>query len=472
MAEELDFVGMPNAEFADSMRKFTSGEYKRRIPKATQGSISDTLKALQRFRPHMNEFVDVLVNRIGLEIYGNNVFNNPLKELKRNSMEWGDTIEEIQVGLLTAHTYNPDVDSTEKDIFGTETPDVDVSFHTINRQNMYKVTVNDTLLRRAFLADNGLTTFTSQLMAAPTSSDEWDEFLITTRLIVEYEANNGFHKVQVPDVGAPTSDAADAKALLRTARELADEFPFISTKYNAAGMPVSASRDSLIFITTASVKAAMDVEALAMLFNLDKAEMYGRIIVLPKEHIPIKGFQGIITTKDFFVMADTTLETTSIFNPHKLQYNYFLHHHGIYSASRFVNAVLLTSEPVAPVVIAPDPVTAVQAVTVVDGDGATATTLERGTLYQADSWGVTASGFKGAVRWSVEGNTTFLTHITAEGVLHVSGIEGATELTIRATSVYVNPGDPQAVSLTQIKKLPVSGDTDATWPVPPAEVGE
>ena len=471
--ETKNFRPMPNDQFLNMIRDNASTSYQDRVPKATKGDISATVKYLQQHRPMMNEAIDSLVNRIGLVIYGNNVWSNPLKEFKRGMLEYGDSIEEIQTGLLLAHTFDPDRDSTEKDLFATELPPVDTSFHSINRQDMYKISIPDKMLKRAFLSDQGLSQMTSDLMAAPTTSDELDEFLITTQLITEYEANGGFHKIQIPNVRNNSSTEADAKVALRTMRALADTLPFISDKYNAAGMPVSSKRDELVIITTASFKAAMDVEALAAAFNMEMAEAYGRIIVLPDTAIDIDGFQAIITTKEFFIMADTLLETHSLFNPHKIQYNYFLHHHGIYSVSRFVNAVMLTSNTVSEEIILPDPVTGITALTATDKDEKTVTSVGRGSIYQITTAAITAkfpTGMpRGGVRYAVTGNTNLATYVSPEGVLHVSGIEEASSIVVHAFTTWVDPADPRKDPFNKTLSLTVTGEMLETWPVPVEE---
>lgn len=464
-----NFVPQPNSQLLAMVEGEASMGYRERIPKATKSDISDTIKNLQKYRPHMNEAVDTLVNRIGMEIYGNTVWYNPLKEFKRGMLEWGDTIEEIQTGLLEAHTFDPDRDSTEKQLWGTELPPIDTSFHTVNRQDMYTITIPDKMLRRAFTSEFGLSNMLTDLMSTPTTSNEVDEYLITTRLIKEYEANGGFHKIQIPDVADTASGESDAKVALRVMRSLADTLPFVSTKYNAAKMPVHSNRDELVIITSASFKAAMDVEALAAAFNIEMAQAYGRIIVLPDEAIDVDGFQAIITTKKFFIMADTLMETHSNFNPHKIQYKYFMHHHGVYSVSRFVNAVMLTSKPVEEVIELADPVTGITAVTFENADKAVVTAGVRGDLVQvvvaATSAAFPAGLPRGGVRYVVEGTTDPLrTHVTPEGVLHVSGIEDATSITVHAFTTWIDPANPQAAPFTASKAIAVSGDKLETWP--------
>src|SRR6478752_5070501 len=88
----------------DRIRKKASPDYQARIPEATKAGVQATMKALMNYRPARNEFIDSLVNRIGL-VYAQNVsWANPLSEFKRGMLEFGDTIEEIQMGLIKAKT--------------------------------------------------------------------------------------------------------------------------------------------------------------------------------------------------------------------------------------------------------------------------------------------------------------------------------------------------------------------------------
>src|SRR6478609_7829471 len=154
----------PNSAILDAVRGIASTDYARRIPAADVAGVAATIENLTRpeNRQWMNEFIDVLVNRIGMTIAKSNSWTNPLAPFKRGMLSYGNTIEEIQTGLLQAHGYDPDRDYMEKTLFGRERPEVQVNFHTINRQDFYKVTINDALLKRAFLDPSGLSGFINQ----------------------------------------------------------------------------------------------------------------------------------------------------------------------------------------------------------------------------------------------------------------------------------------------------------------------
>lgn len=456
-----------NVDILNAIRKNASSDYQRRIPDATKANIRETLENLTNARPYWNEFIDALVNRIGMEIYKSRTWTNPLAQFKIGQLEFGDTIEEIMTGLLEAKVYDPSREYLEKDIFGTERPDVDASYHKVNRQNWYKVTVNEALLQQAFNTPTGLSSFIQQLMESPLTSDNYDEFLLTTSLFADYHSNGGFFNVQVPDLRNIDSDSADARFALRRMREMAGTLPFLSSHYNAAGMPAFANQEDLVLLTTPQALSAIDVDALAGAFNIEKADMPGRTIVIPQEHFGITGAQAIMTTKDFFVIADQLFRTESQWNPVGLHNNYFLHHWQVISYSRFVPAVLFSTEPSTVIEIDSPPVTSVQTPTAVDTDFEAVTSVVRGEKFGIDSMAITTppDGVNDQVLFSVTGANSDRTYITQNGTLYVGADETSTELVVTATSGWIDP-DGDGAPFTASVTLPVTGDILVLWPNP------
>lgn len=459
-----------NVDILAAIRKDASPDYQRRIPDATKAGVSETLRSLLDYRPAYNEFVDALVNQIGLIIVRNKIWSNPLATFKMGLLEFGSTIEEVQVGLIDARVYNSDRDGLEGEIFGQHRPDVQSSFHTINRQNYYPLTINEPLLRRAFTsAENGLAKFVVSLMSSQTTSDYWDEFLLTTSLFSEYEKNGGFFKINVPDIGANTSTVADdAKYALRQVRQMAATLGFLSTNYNAAGMPVFANREDLVLFVTPEAEASMDVEALAGAFNMDKAQFAGRIIAIPSEYWNIPGAQMLLTTEDFFVIADSKIETTSQWNPISLHNNYFLHHWSVISASRFVPAVLFWTGAGDVITIEETPVTSISTPAFNDGSGTVVTSLERGNLYSIDVTAITTptGGPNTAVRMELVGSYSGRTYLTQTGMISIALDESATAVKVNIYAV----DDTNTPALVQVLTANIVGDRAILWPNPEVEL--
>ena len=451
-----------NEQMMDALRRELSLEYQARVPEATKAGIEASLKALTKYPGLYNEFVSALVNRIGLVISKNMIWTNPLAIFKRGMLEWGDTIEEIYTGLLEAHTYDPDRENMEQVLFSTELPPVEANFHRVNRQEFYKFTVNESLLKRAFLEPGGLSNFINDLMSAPTTSDNWDEFLITCSLFAHAEKNGGFYHVNIPDLRDWDSDGSDSRLALRKIRAMSETLTFPSTNYNAARMPVHAPIGDQVLIATPRFKAAIDVEALAAAFNMDKVNLEQRIITVPEDQLNIPGAGAILTTDEFFVIADQKIETTTMPNPASLHTNYFLHHWQVISHSRFAPAVVFGTMADDEVITIQAPVTTVSAIAVTDVNGVAITDSEvtRGFIYQATATATTVAGEDRGVVFSVTGNGSTRTRISAAGVLLVAPDEPSATLTVTAESVQIQSGAVTAKTIF----LAVTGEGHPDWP--------
>jgi hypothetical protein len=468
--DNRELIDTPNnVDWLNAIRNELGYDYQSRIPEATQANVQDVVQRLWTYKPQMNQFIDALVNRIGLVIFQEWSWANPLAPLKRGMLNWGETIEEIMVGLIEADEYDADRDELEKELFGAKVPEVQASYHTVNRKNRYKLTVKEPLLRNAFLTDNGLSDFVGQLLGAAQKSDQFDEYLLMANLFKEMDqAADGLFNAKIADIGDEGSTPEQNRYALRRIREFGVTLQFPSRAYNMAGMHQAINPDDLILFTTPEANAAMDVEALAAAFNIDKAEVNNRKFVLPQEHYGIPGFQAAVTTKEFFVVADQRIDTTSLYNPSALFTNYWLHHWQVISASRFAPLVMFNSLRESTVLNRPEyVVTDITAFTITDEDGVTqATNVERGKLYNVGVEAVTtpAGGPMTAVRYAVEGATSIFTRVTNNGVLAIGIDETATNITIRATAVDSH----DVPQYTETTTRAVVGEFIRPWPHPEA----
>lgn len=454
-----------NVDWLNAVRNEAGYDYQSRIPEATQANVQDVVQSLWNYKPQMNQFIDVLVNRIGLVLFSEWSWSNPLAPLKRGMLNWGETIEEIMVGLIEADEYDSDRDELEKELFGSKTPEVQASYHSVNRRNRYKLTIKEPLLRNAFLTDNGLSTFISQLLGSAQKSDQYDEYLLMAGLFKTMDtAADGLFNVQIDDIADSDSTPEQSKYALRRMREFGHTLQFPSRMYNLAGMHQAINPDDLILFTTPGARAAMDVEALAAAFNIDKAEFGSREFVLPEEHFGIPGFQAAITTKEFFVVADQRIDTTSLYNPAALFTNYWLHHWQVISASRYAPLVMFNSERESTTLTRPDyTITGISTPVVTDENGDVAAEFARGELYNVGVEAVTdpVGGPVGTIVYSVEGAESAFTRVTNNGVVYIGPDEAAESITLTFTAMWDDA--PQA---TDTLTVDITGDLITPWPFP------
>ena len=326
-----------------------SAIYKDRVPDATEQNLREVGTAIMDYDITRNEFANALFNKIGLTVIKNKMFSNPLKEFKRGMLENGQDIEEIFVEICQASAYDPEVAETK--VFERNLPDVRSLFHRINREDFYKQTTSVTDLQKAFTSEAGMQSLIDKIVTGMYTADEQDEFLIMKALIGQYGVEGKFTPVVVNDV---TSEAT-AKIALAKIKEYSNNMTFMSTAYNYAGVTQhSPKQDQIVLISTA-FDALVDVEVLASAFNMDKADFIGRRVLID-DFGGLANVLCIVVDKEWFMDFDRLISAEQIYNPQGRYFNNFLHHHGVYSVSRFENAVMFqTATPtVSAVTVTPD----------------------------------------------------------------------------------------------------------------------
>lgn len=422
-----------------------TNDFQQRIPDPTQGNIQATIDAL--FEPmnkqYFNQFIDQLIMRIGDTFVHQQSYKNPLGVFKKSKMMYGDTLQEIIPKWIRAHSY---VDDAE-DVFKMARPDVATWYHSQNRRDRYDITVNDTELRTAFTEDYGLNRLVAALLATPMNSDEYDEYRIMMQLIAYYEHSWGFYKHHL--TAAPTTEAT-GKEFLTAVRAYAGKLTFPNTIYNSGAIedvPVFVRPTELVLLITPDVQANIDVQTLAGVFQLDKADIRYRTILV--DEFPVPDAVALLTTEDFFQCRDTVYETTSAYNPKTLGTNYFLHHWGIYSVSPFVPAIMFTTAEGTSATTVTQTVTGMKATiesaTPDKGDTDAITVKLTGTLDPANVDGITVAPDAATYETTVATSagvavSSPATRVDEYGVLHVSKkLDYGDVITVKVTSSYVNP---------------------------------
>lgn len=326
-----------NAEVLNMVRSEASASYQERIPAATRSNIARIFETLDAYYPIMNEFCDLLVNRVGLTVFQTNSFRNSLAPLKRGEQQFGGMIQEIQGGLIQAERYDPN----NTNPFGAPKPDIEVNYYTMNRQDVYPMRYNRDQLRQAFMNDGGLSSMINDILAMPLKSDQWDEYLIMRNLIKGAHDAWTMPTVKVPDIATADDKGAAGKEIAVAMREhylmMRD---FIKTQYNPKHMPVSS--DELIILGTPGFFAYFDVEVLAAAFHMDRANFIAdRTVVVDDFDIP--GAQAVLIDASAYLCADNLVANDTIYNPRTRDWVSYLHHWGTYALSDMRNMLLFSS---------------------------------------------------------------------------------------------------------------------------------
>jgi hypothetical protein len=323
---------LSNAEILNAIREDASPEYKNAVPEATANNMEQMSLALTTYTVSQNEFLSALVNKITKTIISNKMARNKLEPFKKGTLPYGKDVEEIFTGLQSKHAF--DQVGAETTVFARELPNTKAIFHRQTRQDYYKTTVSQQILKRAFYDQNGLGRLVSTITDSLYSSDKNDEFQLTKELFTEYSAN--FTPISVT---APPTDTATSKALARQIRSTVLKMGFMNNAYNKQGVQTYSDPDDLVLFMTPDVASYFDTELYAYAFNKENVEANVPVIILDNFGSGLPKTQAVIVDKNWFQIYDTLFETGQIWNPQGLYSNIFLHHHQILSTSQFSNAV-------------------------------------------------------------------------------------------------------------------------------------
>lgn len=459
----------PNSVLLNVIRNNASLDYRNRIPVATQGNSREILDKLQSYEPSWNEFIDILLNVPAMELYHAREIENPLADLKRTAIRPGTWVKEVGVGLVKAHSYDKDATN----VFGRRDADVRVNFHYQNRKDKYAISVSEEQLAQAFYDETGLASFINMLMMSLQNSDNLDEYLIMRNLIKEFDEANPLFNVQVPDfvhgknldgtAMTPDEITSAGKQIARQIRAFGSKFRFANraADYNAEHLP-TISRRTRLFVTPEFL-AAFDVEILSYAFNMNRSEIWG--IITEVDDLGIEGAQAILADEDWYVCVDTLLETRSAENPDGLFRNYFLHHWGVYSISRFLPAVLFStreSTSVDQTTVPPATLTFVDApASMTKGAGHRVKfTVADASSNTLDNEGVSFEFVPNTIKAPIEKDITVATIPTSTNTFVEAGPDGyayvwigsdeeATTLTVQGTCVDADAsGDPVSATFS------------------------
>lgn len=405
----------------NTIRANSSAVYQDRIPEATAENIHDVGDAILSFEAQANEFVNALINRIGLVILNNRMASNPLAALKKGRLAVGETIEEVYIDVIKAQTYDPR--AAQDTLFKRHLPNVLSVFHSVNSELNYPLTISNEQLRKAFLSYDSLDRFIAGLVDSMYKSATLDEFILMKQLISEYGEGGRFIVEPITAV----TDAATAREAMIKIKAVSDGMTIFNNAMNYAGVWTSTPKEDQYLITTPDFNARMDVDVLAAAFHMDKAEFAGHVIVVDNiGDLADNGIEAILVDKNWYQVYDYLRTFKTAYNGEGLYWNYFYHVWTVYSLSPFSNAVAFGSTTATVTALTVTPTTA---------------TVKAGGSVQLETAVTGAGNPTSKCTFAIAGATDPETTVSTMGRVILGSLErgslgtGKNQITVTATSV-------------------------------------
>ena len=427
------------SEVLNAVRNSASQDYRNYVPVATDDNSNlKEIGAIIMDNPALrNQFLDVIVNRIALVIIQSKMWDNPLRMFTKGKLEYGETVEDIFVDLAKVFQYDPE--DAEQTFMKREKPNVAAEFFVMNSQVFYKTTTEDITLRAAFTGNDGMMRLINGIATAMYKSANYDAYQVTKYLLARRILNG-----QCKTVGYTSGNLKD---LLSKVRAESNKMTFLRNDSNLAGVYNATEKANQYVLIDADADAEIDVNELAYAFNMNKADIetkkvlidgFGNlddsrlnillgnnpnyVAITDAEKTALNTIPLVIVDENFFMIFDKLFEMhNETFNQDGLYRQHTLHNWRVYATSAFSNnAVFVVGTP------------AITSVTV----SPASVSVANGTPSVQMGVTVVTSGFASqAVTWSVD-STSATAGVTVDSrgkVTIPSTVEDAT-ITVTATS--------------------------------------
>lgn len=369
----------------NAIRSTATNAYQDTVPLATMENFvhvgESVLNGPEVIR---NEFLNALVNKIGLQLFNEKEFGNPLMFLKKGHLEYGQTIEDIFVEMAKAHNY---ITGTRE---GEEPPDqyainkaiADTAFYSVILGRQYWKTIHEQDLKRAFLSQDGLGRLIAAIMLAIKNGENYDDYrmaiAIMARQIEESKKNPKWNgEVKLLTLYNATVDESDALTV-DNCLESKDFLRFMSNQFkkwsnritkprsdlNNAGVTNWIPKESQRIMMLGDIQADIDTNLMAWAYNSDRLAI-GAIDeidawysigansegVVSPDDIKVKGDIGlggeypvvaVLYDADMIKIYNKTRKMSQAYNARGHYYNVFSTFEDIFAASPFHNFVVFS----------------------------------------------------------------------------------------------------------------------------------
>ena len=377
----------------NSIRESIGGDYATRIPVATREKIVEVGNAILAYQPHTNAFYTQLLNRIAKSVITHvDEMEDIYAGFKSEELPFGDTIQKIFVDIVESQPFVGVNSLNHASFIKPEKGTIHVEYLSVDRKLFYKVTVSVAELKEAFLTVDKLDDFIMALTGSMTRSYAVDRYIMTSHALrmMSSLVLDGYLNGNADDSGAeipvnalivPESVAkynnttkeiewatTGAKEFLKELRIMSRGLKFYHKLGYGNADDVDAAltggwtdvgvikavktpvRQQVVALEVPTM-ANIDVDALAVLFHMEKADIETRMIELEEGVLgnPLSADEsasstayyigGFICDKDAVIRCKSYEDSESFKNPEELYVNYWQHHWGFIAVSKFADFV-------------------------------------------------------------------------------------------------------------------------------------
>lgn len=253
-----------------------------RLPRATAENLKNIANKIftgGEYRTALNEFLEALINKIGLTLFRNAEYYNEFEQFIYYGMDFGEVIEEIFTQPAKGKDYRPETIQTGDSIdpFTIEKPDVKALYIKNEIRRMYTVTTFQEQLKRAFYNDYGLYNMLDGIAKSILDGAKLD-----TRAMFKELLNNvitvqkpGWRLVDNPKMYEYNNnnyiqDRDTALNFVASVKNKISDLMFPSGEYNSQGAIQQLRPDDLVIFLRKDIATTLQTQLLSSAFHRDE----------------------------------------------------------------------------------------------------------------------------------------------------------------------------------------------------------
>lgn len=251
--------------------------------------------------------------------------------------ENGDTIEQAVVKLANARAY----DKTGANALSRKTPDIAVKYFNDWTRTVFDTTVDVPEMRKVLTTGKGVSDLSSKVVGVLSESDKFEKYTQTKNLLQWGRQDKAGKVLKLVETIEYETTGVNYKKVLTALKNAVSGMQYVNSNFNTGNIKRSTKASDIYILMPYKLKNSLDVEELAGVFNLDKAELKSRIIEIDAEPETISSHSSysIYIVDKMAILKYTRLyEMVDQKNADGLFWNYFLHTERLYGISPLFDA--------------------------------------------------------------------------------------------------------------------------------------
>lgn len=280
-----------------------------------------------------------MIGKIAYSVIYDNSAEDHLAVFDKLPINKGDTIEQAVVKMAESLAYDEDgADALKRE----DSVKFAVKYFKDWTRAKFKKTVDISEIRKVLTEEHDVSDVTAKIVSSMTEGDKQEKYENVRDLLTwgrqVADGGTGAVLVKAETVNFDkTNNSIDYKGTLVALKNAVSGMKFVNTSFNTASLKRRTRPEDIYILMPYQLKNKLDVEELAGVFNLDKAEIKNRII---ETDTGIESGSFFIYVVDKHAILDFTrlYEMMDEKNADGLFWNYYLHVERLYALSQLFDA--------------------------------------------------------------------------------------------------------------------------------------